>query len=258
MAFNATQESKSDCRVMDSGATAHMCKERGEFIEYTESPTAHKVNSAKNNASLKVLGQVTVVLRVWNGTFWINARAETTLHVHELNKDLLSLTSATARGMKVEINSDGCTVLKCGRIVATGLRCGMLVKLNVEEAPQCHVVEHEAQLWHRRLGHVSYSTVNKLIKDGCIQGNCMDPKVVCDICATAKQVRKTFNSTDAYTEARESHRIDSIVCSDVLGPITPASRSDYRYVATFMMMKSRYAMVYPLRKKSDVTKAFKQ
>ena len=87
-----------------------MCKERGAFIEYTESPTAHKVNSAKNNASLKVLGQGTVVLRVWNSTFWINARLENTLHVHDLNKNLFSLTAATARGMKIAINRDGCTV----------------------------------------------------------------------------------------------------------------------------------------------------
>ena len=176
--------------------------------------------------------------------------------MHELNKNLLLLASAAARGMKVEINSDGCTVYKRGRIIATGMRCGMLFKLNVEEVPQCHVVDNKDELWHRRLDHVSYSTVNKLITDGCITGKCMDPKVVCDICATAKQVRKSFNNTEADAEARESRRLDSIICSDVLGPISPASRSDYRYVATFMMMKSRYAMIFPLRKKSYVNKAF--
>ena len=97
-----------------------------------------------------------------------------------------------------------------------------------------------------------------LIKNGCIKGECIDPSVVCDICATAKQVRKTFSSSEAEISARESRRDDSIVCSDVLGPVTPASKSGYRYVLTFMMLKGRYAMVYPLRKKSEVTEAFKQ
>ena len=97
-----------------------------------------------------------------------------------------------------------------------------------------------------------------LIKYGCTKGECIDPSVVCDICATAKQVRKTFSSSEAEISARESRRDDSIVCSDVLGPVTPASKSGYRYVLTFMMLKSRYAMVYPLRKKSEVTEAFKQ
>ena len=99
---------------MDSGATAHMCKDKGTFIDYTISPTARNVNSAKNDASLKVLGQGTVILRVWNGTLWINAWLENTLHVKDLNKNLFSLTAATARGMTVEINSDGCTVSKRG------------------------------------------------------------------------------------------------------------------------------------------------
>ena len=126
----------------------------------------------------------------------------------DLNKNLFSLTAATARGMTIEINSDGCAVLKNGRIVATGKRCDMILTLNVEEVPQCHVVENEAEIWHRRLGHVSYSTLNKLIKDGCIHGKCMDPKAVCGICATAKQVRKTFNNTEADAAGRESHRME--------------------------------------------------
>ena len=126
LAFKVTQGSTSDCWIMDSGATAHMCKNRGAFIEYTESSTACKVNSAKTNASLKVHGQGTVVLRVWNGRFWINGRLEIGLHVHDLNKNLLSLTTAYSRGMKIEINSDGCTVFKNERIVAAGMRCGMM------------------------------------------------------------------------------------------------------------------------------------
>ena len=90
------------------------------------------------------------------------------------------------------------------------------------------------------------------------QGDCIDPSVVCDICTTVKQVRKTFSSSAKEKAARESRRDDSVVCSDVLVPITPASKSGYRYVVTFMMMKSRYAMIYPLRKKSEVTEAFKR
>uniref|UniRef100_A0AAV1V9W5 Uncharacterized protein n=1 Tax=Peronospora matthiolae TaxID=2874970 RepID=A0AAV1V9W5_9STRA len=86
------------------------------------------------------------------------------------------------------------------------------------------------------------------MKQGCTNGDCIDPSVVCDVCATAKQVRKTFNSNEADTAARKSHREDSVVCSDVLGPVSQASKSGYRYVVTFVMMKSLFVMVYPLRK----------
>ena len=139
-----------------------------------------------------------------------------------------------------------------------GSRSGNLITLSVESTAECHVAEHEADLWHRRFGHVSYSTVSKIIKYGRIKGKYIDTGVVCDICSTAKQVRKTLNSSDDKIAERESRREDWVVCSDVVGPITPASKSGYCYIVTFIMMKSRYVMVYPLRKKSDVTKAFQK
>uniref|UniRef100_A0AAV1UPK0 Uncharacterized protein n=1 Tax=Peronospora matthiolae TaxID=2874970 RepID=A0AAV1UPK0_9STRA len=86
----------------------------------------------------------------------------------------------------------------------------------------------------------------------------MEPKSVRDICAIAKKLRKKFDNTEAAEAASESHRMDSTVCLYVLGPITPASRSEYFYVVTFMMKKSQYVTVFPLRKKSDATKAFKK
>ena len=258
VAFNVTEGRAADRWIMDSGATAHMCKDRAAFFEYTKTTTARNVFSAKSSAQLKVLGQGTVILRVWNGTSWINARLENALHVQDLSKNLFSLTAATSRGMTVEISGDGCIVKKRGRIVAMGSRSGNLITLSVESTAECHVAEHEADLWHRRFGHVSYSTVNKMIKDGRIKGKYIDTGVVCDICSTAKQVRKTLNSSDNKIAERESRREDWVVCSDVVGPITPASKSGYCYIVTFIMMKSRYVMVYPLRKKSDFTKAFQK
>ena len=51
---------------------------------------------------------------------------------------------------------------------------------------------------------------------------------------------------------------DVVVCSDVLGPITPSSKSGLKYIVSFTMMKSRFVMVYPLRKKCEVASAFKR
>ena len=110
---------------------------------------------------------------MWNGTRWINARLENALHVQDLSKNLFSLTAATQRGMEVEIYGKGCVVKTNGRVVATGSRRGMLLTLNVEANTndECHSVEREAaELWHRRLGHASYATTNKLIKGGCSSG----------------------------------------------------------------------------------------
>ena len=68
-------------------------------------------------------------------------------------------------------------------------------------------------------------------------------------------MRKTFKVSDEESERRESARSDAVVCSDVLGPIAPASKSGFKYIVTFIMMKSRYVTIYPLRKKSEVLNA---
>ena len=256
VAFNASEGSVSGCWVMDSGASAHMCKDREAFVEYKEVCQARSISSAKSDVKLKVIGHGTVKLRVWTGHAWIDARLENTLHVEDLSKNLFSLTAASARGMTVEITRNECVVKQGGTPVATGRKQGFLMYLNVEAGAECHVAEHESELWHRRLGHASYGTINDMIKDGRIKGAEMKTDVVCDVCAMSKQVRKSFKTSEEDKELRERARFDGIVCSDVLGPITPASRSGFKYIVSFIMMKSRYVTVYPLRKKSEVVSAF--
>ena len=64
VAFNACEGFVSDCWVMDSGASAHMCKDRDAFEEYEEVQHARAASSAKSDVKLKVIGHGTVKLRV--------------------------------------------------------------------------------------------------------------------------------------------------------------------------------------------------
>ena len=41
-------------------------------------------------------------------------------------------------------------------------------------------------------------------------------------------------------------------CSDVLGPVTPASLSGCAYAVKFIMLKTRFVKVYPVVLESDV------
>ena len=157
--------------------------------------------------------------------------------------------------MTVEITRKECVIKRNGVPVATGKKKGSLLYLNVEIKDECHVAAVDTELWHRRLGHASYGTVNAMVKDGRLTGVKMKTDTACEVCAAAKQVRKTFKVNDEDSEMRESARSDAVVCSDVVGPITPASRSGFKYIVTFIRMKSRYVTIYPLRQKSDVLDA---
>ena len=151
------------------------------------------VSSARSGAKLKVLGYGTVALRIWNGFKWIDAHLNNTLHVKELIKYLFSLTAATARGRTIKITRNKCSVEIDGVTVTTGSKNGTLMYLNTDPGSECHVVENEVELWHRRLGHVSYNTVNRLIKQGKINGTPLSSRNPCNLCEISKQARKTFN-----------------------------------------------------------------
>ena len=114
---------------------------------------------------------------------------------------------------------------------------------------------NSTQVWHWRPGHASHSTMNEMIRDKRLADVEIKDIDVCDMCATAKQVRKTLKVSDEVSEVRESARSNAVVCSDVLGHITPALKSGLKYIVIFIMMKSRYVMIYPLCKKSDVLSA---
>ena len=94
-----------------------------------------------------------------------------------------------------------------------------------------------------------------MVKDERLAGVKMENDGVYDVCATAKQVRKTFKVNDSDSEVRGSERSYAVVCSDVLGPITPTSKSGLKYIVTFIMMNSQYVTIYPLHKKSDMLNA---
>ena len=61
---------------MDSGASAHMCKDRDAFEEYEELHHVRSILSAKSDVKLNVIGHGTVKLSVWAGHACIDARLE--------------------------------------------------------------------------------------------------------------------------------------------------------------------------------------
>ncbi|EGZ06558.1 hypothetical protein PHYSODRAFT_532312 [Phytophthora sojae] len=93
---------------------------------------------------------------------------------------------------------------------------------------------------------------NALKEDGELNSVPNEREAVCEYCAAAKQSRKPFSSTKDEMEAMENARNDTSVCSDVLGAITPVSKSGYKYIVIFILMQSRYLAIYPMRNNSEV------
>ena len=73
-------------------------------------------------------------------------------------------------------------------------------------------------LWHRRLGHVSSSLLNKLISKDLVLGL---PKLkfweskICEACVKGKQIRSSFKSKKQVT----SSRVLELLHMDLCGPL---------------------------------------
>uniref|UniRef100_A0AAV1VHH3 CCHC-type domain-containing protein n=1 Tax=Peronospora matthiolae TaxID=2874970 RepID=A0AAV1VHH3_9STRA len=189
VAFNACEGVASDSWVMDSGASARMCKDRGAFEEYEEVRHARSISSAKSDVKLNVIGHGTVKLRVWTGHAWIDARFKNTLHVQDLSKNLFFAHGCGSARLDSGDNAQRVRGQAWRQYVATGRMQGFLLYLTSDYGSACHMAEDDTELWHRRLGHVLYGVLNAMVKDGRIKGGSVKTNVACDVCATSKQVR---------------------------------------------------------------------
>ena len=75
-----------------------------------------------------------------------------------------------------------------------------------------------AWLWHRRLGHVRYNVLHKLVKYEMVKGLpeifFKKNKIFCESCTQGKQVRKSFKSR---TENLSSKPLE-LIHMDLFGP----------------------------------------
>ncbi|XP_070005826.1 uncharacterized protein [Nicotiana sylvestris] len=58
------------------------------------------------------------------------------------------------------------------------------------------IIDDDAELWHKRLGHASFTLINKLVRKDLVRGmpkSSFKDHKVCDACIKGKQVRSSFN-----------------------------------------------------------------
>jgi len=180
------------------------------------------------------------------------------LFVPKLRRNLLSAGKIEKAGMEISMNNGKVTIKNKGSVVASGIRNGNLYELIFDidqkrpnsdlSAPTTNMCSNDnTSLWHRRLGHLSDNYMKKLSKivDGLNIGKDCSTSG-CSVCTQGKQSANTFNGT--RTRAK---RPLQLVHTDVCGPITPTSWSGERYYVSFIDDFTHFAIVYPIKEKSD-------
>nr|GEU61079.1 hypothetical protein [Tanacetum cinerariifolium] len=109
---------------------------------------------------------------------------------------------------------------------------------------------YQAWLWHRRLSHLNFDTINLLSKNDIVVGL---PKLkfvkdhLCSSCEFGKSKRKSFHSKLTPSLKRQLQLLHMDLC----GPIRVASMNGKRYVLVIVDDYSRYTWTHFLRSKDE-------
>ncbi|GJX74119.1 retrovirus-related pol polyprotein from transposon TNT 1-94 [Tanacetum coccineum] len=109
-------------------------------------------------------------------------------------------------------------------------------------------------LWHRRLSHLNFGTLNKLAKDGLARGI---PRLkfqkdhLCSACALGKSKKSSHQPKAEDTNQEKLYLLHMDLC----GPIRVAGINEKRYVLVIVDDYSRFTWVRILRTKDEAPKA---
>lgn len=243
----ATSDRNNYSWVVDTGATRHMTKDNYD-LKNAKLPTTKEVRVA-NNETIKIDRVGDLKCKIGQ-----ESTAITLSDVHYIPKlcvNLLSISQIVKKGFNVIFDMSGVRIYGQNNknLIASGKLIDGLFYMNIELSENAYVSvasKSDDILWHRRLGHTSYSTL-KMVLD------IKQPDMQCIVCAKGKHSRKPFN--EKGTRATE---LLQIIHSDVCGPMTEKSHSNNKYFVTFIDDYSRRVFVYCMKSKGEVFAKFVQ
>nr|GEV39644.1 hypothetical protein [Tanacetum cinerariifolium] len=179
-------------------------------------------------------------------------------YVEGLNHNLFSVGQFCDADLKVSFRKSTCYIrdLK-GNDLLTGSRGTDLYSITLQDTNSpnlicllAKVTSSQAWLWHRRLSHLNFDTINLLSKNDIVVGL---PKLkfvkdhLCSSCELGKAKRKSFHTKTTPSSKRRLQLLHMDLC----GPMWVASINGKRYVLVIVEDYSRYTWTYFLRSKDE-------
>jgi transposase InsO family protein len=247
--------------LLDTGATHHMCHDSCCFTSLR--PSSVSSVECGGGEKHRVLGQGIVTLRGSAGVITMHdVLLVPTLKVHLFSWPAASRKGAQLRGLGnvLEVIHHCRTVLRAcaenGLFVLEGLFQSVIDIDSSGFVPvgRAHVAA-SVDVWHQRLGHVSYPILQKMqsvpvVTGMKVEGSVPECSTTCDVCFEGKQARLPFHASES-----ESCRPLELVHSDVIGKMPCKSIGGNQYVLTIIDDYSRYSEIVCLKSKGDVASA---
>ena len=147
------------------GATIHIYNDKIQFKSYEDTATEEKVLMG-NHDTVKVFGKGTVELCFTSGRKLILTNV---YHVPDVRKNLVSANSLCKNGLKAVLEAEKIILSKNGVFVGQGYLCNGMFKLSINKVNvSVYMLQSNFYLWHARLSHVNFKSINFMSKHGLI------------------------------------------------------------------------------------------
>ena len=181
------------------------------------------------------------------------------LLVDGLKHNLLSISQLCDKGYIVKFESNACIIEKPHKNMSMiALKQNNVYTIDINDLcnEMCFsVLNEDAWLWHRRLGHASMKLITQISSKELVRGI---PHIkfikdnVCDACQLGKQIKGSFKSKNQISTSRPLQ----LIHMDLFGPISTSSLGGSKYAFVIVDYYSRYTWTYFLKHKNEYFRYF--
>lgn len=250
-AFTCHEDSLKQAEIADTGASNHMYGDESKFDSISPStPVSISVASKDGGIVSSRRGKVTVdSLTLTN-----------VLHSDKLSSNLISIGRLCDDGYTAVFRQTSGDVLDYnGRSVLKFARNPSADRLwhPVRKSPPhyAHMTRTDddlnANLWHRRLGHLHPNGVINFLKATDQKHPRLSDFTGCSDCYEGKS-----SQTPSTSSFHRSPHVLDLVHSDLLGHISPPTKGAKKYILSFIDDHTRHNHIYLLASKDETAKCF--
>lgn len=245
---------------IDTGATRHVCSAREMFSSYQPINDGESLFMG-NATTAKVAGKGKVILKFTSGKDLV---LNNILHVPEICKNLVSGPVLSNKGFKLVFESDKFVLTKGGVYVGKGYLSEGLFKLNAVPTMDAIINKNNAgtstasmymiessSLWHSRLGHVNFRSLQRMVNLGLLPKCSLNTKTKCEVCIESKYASHPHKSVE------KSNEVLGLIHSDLCDFKATPSRGGKNYYISFIDDYSKYCYVYLIHTKDEALNMFK-
>ncbi|GJT77826.1 retrovirus-related pol polyprotein from transposon TNT 1-94 [Tanacetum coccineum] len=234
---------------LDSGCSRHMTGVKSYLHKYVEQPGPKVVFGDDSTCTTEGYGSIKCNGIVFTKVAFVNG----------LKYNLISISQLCDAKYIVQFDEKRGTIFNSNKevvMIAPRVRDVYVLDMTSSAQESCFFAkasENLNWLWHKRLAHLNFKTINKLAKQNLVIGL---PSLVyskdkpCSSCEKGKHHRASFKTKQTSSIKKCLH----LLHMDLFGPVTPRSINHEKYTLVIVDEYSRYTWVYFLKKKIQAPK----